>query len=87
MQNGALKYSNTWNRVNTVAKTRVIILLVIDSRRYPPRRAECDHVSDAPDVRRRPVFSSGISHGFLAWIPSGGQTAPINGAGFRLAWK
>jgi hypothetical protein len=43
-----------------------MILLVIDSRRYPPRRAECDHVSDAPDVRRRPVFSSGISHGFLA---------------------
>ncbi len=33
------------------------------------------------------MLSRGISHGFLASIPLGGQTAPIAGAGFRLAWK
>ena len=64
-----------------------MIILVIDSRRYPPSRAECDQVREAPEVRSRPVLSSGISHGFIAWIPSGGHTAPIKGAGLRLEWK
>lgn len=61
--------------------------LVLASRRYPPIRAECDHVSAAPEVRRRIVFRSGISHGLITSIPLGGHTAPICGVGLRLAWK
>ena len=59
--------------------------LVPASRRYPPRSAEWHQVSDAPEVRRRVVFSRGISQGFLTSIPLGGHTAPRDGVGFRLA--
>jgi len=52
--------------------------------RYPPRSAECDQVSEAPDVRSRAVFRRGISQGFLVSIPLAGQTAPIEGDGLRL---
>ncbi len=63
----------------------MISRLVLASTRYPPRSAECDHVSDAPDVSRMAVFSRGISHGSLVVIPIGGHTDPIAGVGFRLA--
>ena len=66
-----------------MAKIRVIIRLVITSSRYPPRIAECDQVSEAPEVSRRAVLRKGISHGFIASIPLGGHTAPIDGVGFR----
>jgi hypothetical protein len=58
---------------------------VLDSRKYPPSSAECDHVRAAPEVSSRAVFRRGISQGFLTSIPFGGQTAPIDGVGFRLA--
>ncbi len=63
----------------------MITRLVLASRRYPPSSAECDQVSDAPEVRRRVVLRSGMSHGFLTSIPFGGHTAPREGVGFRLA--
>jgi len=68
-----------------VAKIRVITRLVIDSIRYPPISAACDHVSEAPEVSSRPVFRSGILHGSLASIPLGGHTAPRDGVGLKLA--
>ena len=67
-----------------MARTRVIDLLRVASFRRLPRRAECDHVSEAPDERSSPVFSSGIIQGSIGVSPFGGQTAPIDGAGFRL---
>jgi hypothetical protein len=33
------------------------------------------------------VLSRGISQGLITSIPCGGQTAPIEGLGLRLAWK
>jgi len=54
------------------------------SRRYPPSRAACDHVSAAPEVSRSAVFRSGIIQGSIASIPLGGHTAPSEGVGFRL---
>ena len=63
----------------------MIARLVLASRRYPPRRAECDQVREAPEVSRRIVLRRGISQGFLASIPFGGHTAPRAGVGLRLA--
>ena len=62
----------------------VIVLLRLASFRRLPSRAECDHVSAAPDERSRPVLRRGIIQGSIGVIPFGGQTAPIEGAGFRL---
>ncbi len=33
------------------------------------------------------MFRRGISQGLMTSIPCGGQTAPIDGLGLRLAWK
>lgn len=73
--------------MNTAASTSVTTRAVIVSRRYPPIRAECAQVREAPDVSRIVVFSRGISQGSLASRPFGGHTAPIEGVGFRLRWK
>ena len=61
-----------------------MVLLSVASFRRPPRSAECDHVSAAPDESRSPVLRRGILQGSLGAIPFGGHTAPIEGAGLRL---
>lgn len=80
-----MRYSYAWKPVKIEASTIVNISPVFVSKKYPPSSPECDQVSAAPEVSRRAVFSRGISQGSLSSIPFGGQTAPIDGVGFRLA--
>jgi hypothetical protein len=73
--------------VNTVANTTVNKSPEITSRRYPPIKAECAQVKEAPEVSNKLVFKRGINHGLITSIPFGGHTQPISGAGLKLAWK
>lgn len=51
------------------------------------RRAWWDQVKDAPDESSIAVFKRGTPHGFMGFIPVGGQDIPISEVGVKALWK
>jgi len=54
---------------------------------FPLIKAWCDQVTVAPEDNKIAVFNNGTSKGLKAWIPTGGQIAPISMAGPSELWK
>jgi len=65
----------------------VIIKPSITTGRWPLNRALWDQVKLTPEEIKRIVFKKGSPHGFIGWIPNGGQIPPIHIDGDKALWK
>jgi len=84
---GAIRYSLNCNEVNTTAKNNVIQKATTPSSYLFDKIEKCAQVIDIPDNKRITVFNRGTPHGSNGCILTGGQTAPKNIEGDKLAAK
>jgi len=73
MEKNAFEYSNACNNVNIIAKIIHPITPFVLSNLLLSHKAECPHVTYAPDDNKITVLTNGIPNGFGGNIPSGGH--------------
>lgn len=84
MVKGAVTYSKACKSVKTTAKQIVIIKEIEASFFDPAKIAWWAHVTEAPELKSKTVFSSGICQASRTVKYAGGQTPPKAGLGLKL---